>query len=72
MNSKYEHYSIVIQWSDEDNLYIASAPELPGCKTHGKTYMEAIRQARDAIESWVDADLAGGHLAPAPKILVKV
>ena len=28
----------IIQWSEEDGVYIVSVPELPGCKTHGKTY----------------------------------
>ena len=32
--SKYE---INIWWSDEDRLYVAEVPELPGCMAHGKT-----------------------------------
>ena len=39
-------YSMLIQWSDEDQLYIVEVPELPGCKTHGKTYEEAVTQAQ--------------------------
>ncbi len=31
----YEHYSMVIEWSDEDEAYIVTVPELPGCITHG-------------------------------------
>jgi predicted RNase H-like HicB family nuclease len=38
------HYSMIIQWSDRDNTYIVTVPELPGCKTHGDTYEEAARQ----------------------------
>lgn len=26
-------------------------PELPGCKTHGKTYEEAVTQTQDAIDA---------------------
>src|SRR5438093_7862525 len=35
-------YSMVIQWSDEDEAYIVSLPEFGGCKTHGATYQEAV------------------------------
>ncbi len=33
-------YTIVIQWSDEDNCYLVSLPEFPSQKfhTHGETY----------------------------------
>ncbi len=38
-----QRYSMYIQWSDEDQVYIVTVPELPGCKTHGKTYVEAVK-----------------------------
>ena len=69
-NNKYEHYSMVIQWSEEDKAYIVTVPDLPGCKTHGKTYEQAVKQGRYAIESWVDANRAWGRPIPAPKVLV--
>ena len=69
MNEKYEHYSMVIQWSDLDNVYIVTVPELPGCKTHGKTFEEAVQQGKDAIESWIDAMEAWGRPRPAPRVL---
>ncbi len=56
MNEKYEHYSMVIQWSELDNVYIVTVPELPGCKTHGETLEEAVQQGKDAIESWKRGD----------------
>ncbi len=42
-------YSLWIRWSEEDQLYIVEVPELPGCKTHGKTYVEAVIQAQDDL-----------------------
>jgi predicted RNase H-like HicB family nuclease len=33
-----------IQWREEDQVYIVTVPELAGCKTHGKTYVEAVKQ----------------------------
>jgi predicted RNase H-like HicB family nuclease len=69
MSKKYEHYSMEIQWSEPDKAFIVTVPELPGCKTHGETYEEAIQQGRDAIESWIDANIAWGRPIPGPRIL---
>ncbi len=44
MSNNYDHYTMVIQWSEEDNAYIVTVPELPGCITHGDTYEEAVKQ----------------------------
>ncbi len=63
-NNNYDHYTMVIQWSEEDNAYIVTVPELPGCITHGSTYEEA--EGRDAVESWIDASMAWGHPIPTP------
>jgi len=69
MSEQYEHYSMYIQWSDEDNAYIVTVPELPGCRTHGKTYEEAVRQGQDAIATWIDGSRDLGLPIPEPRIL---
>ncbi len=68
MCEQYDHYSMHIQWSVEDNAYIVIVPELPGCKTHGKTYEEAVRQGQDAIDSWVMIANELGRPVPPAKI----
>ena len=30
-------YEIIIYWSDEDDVFVAEVPELPGCAAHGDT-----------------------------------
>lgn len=69
MGERYEHYSMIIQWSDEDNAYIVTVPELPGCMTHGRTYEEAVRQGQDAIDSWIMVAKELGRPVPPPRIL---
>ena len=45
------HYSIIIQWSDEDSCYIASLPEFgPYALTHGETYEEALQNGQEVLE----------------------
>lgn len=70
MSDEYKHYSMVIQWSVEDNVYIVTVPELPGCKTHGNTYEEAVKNAQEVIELWIDASRECGHPIPPPRVLV--
>ena len=70
MSEQYDHYSMAIQWSVEDNVYIATVPELPGCITHGATYEEAVKHGQEALESWIDANRAWGRPIPAPRVLV--
>jgi predicted RNase H-like HicB family nuclease len=69
MEEYYNHYSMNIRWSDEDEAYIVTVPELPGCRTHGETLEEAIHQGQDAIDSWIDAGLAWGRRIPEPRVL---
>lgn len=65
---QYKRYSMLIEWSDEDQAYIVTVPELPGCRTHGATYEEAVKQGQDAIESWIEAARAWGDPIPAPRV----
>ncbi len=60
------HYSMIIQWSDEDQTYLVTVPELPGCITHGETYEEAVKQGQDAIESWIIVARELGRSVPPP------
>src|SRR6266540_948362 len=69
-DEEYGHYSMIIEWSDEDNAYIVTVPELSGCRTHGRTYEEAVAQGQDAIESWIDAARADGDTVPSPRTFV--
>ena len=65
---RYEHYSMVIEWSEEDQAYIVTVPELPGCRTHGDTYELAVEQGQDAVVSWISARRATQRPVPAPRV----
>jgi HicB_like antitoxin of bacterial toxin-antitoxin system len=47
-----------------------TVPELPGCRTHGRTYEEAVQQGKDAIRSWIEASRAWGDPIPPRKLWV--
>ncbi len=61
-------YALVIEWSDEDGVYIATCPELPGCQTHGVTRAEALANGEEVIDNWLYAAANGGWAVPAPRI----
>jgi predicted RNase H-like HicB family nuclease len=70
MKESYQHYSMIIQWSDRDDAYIVTVPELPGCRTHGETYEEAVQQGQEAIETWIDGSRASGLPIPEPSVIL--
>ena len=60
-------YSIVIQWSDEDQLYLVILPEFGSDPhTHGKTYDEAIKNAQEVLDLLIETYQAEGWKLPAP------
>ena len=42
-------YSMIMSWSEEDQAYIVSVPELPGCMADGETREEAVKNAQVII-----------------------
>jgi predicted RNase H-like HicB family nuclease len=60
-------YEIIIYWSNEDNAFIAEVPELPGCIAHGETPEKALKNAKDAIQLWIDTAKEFGDPIPEPK-----
>lgn len=63
------HYSMVIEWSDQDQAYIVTLPEWgPGAKTHGLTYDEAVRNGQEVLAMLVDAAQEHGQPLPPPRV----
>jgi predicted RNase H-like HicB family nuclease len=60
-------YEIIIYWSNEDNAFIAEVPELPGCLAHGETPEKALKNAKEAIQLWIDTAKEFGDTIPEPK-----
>jgi predicted RNase H-like HicB family nuclease len=64
MGKKYE---IIIFWSSEDDAYVAEVPELPGCMADGNTYQEALNNAEQIIDEWIETATKLGRPIPQPK-----
>lgn len=67
------HYSILIQWSEVDQLYLVTLPEfseiaMQPC-SFGKTYEEALQNAQEAISSFLEYCGSEQILPPQPTAL---
>ena len=43
-------YETIIYWSNDDQVFIADVPELPGCMAHGASPDEALANAQEAMQ----------------------
>ena len=63
-------YTMLIQWSDEDQVFIASLPEFGEfAKTHGATYEEAAKNGHEVLDLLIETYKAEGRRLPKPKTL---
>ena len=48
-----QKFSVLFE-QDEDGVFIAHVPSLPGCHTQGKTLAEAERRIKEAIRLYLE------------------
>jgi len=73
---KVYEYDVVIE-QDEDGVYVAYVPELPGCHTQGSSVEDVLKNASEAIELYLEhvkgkvehpRKFVGVKKVPAPKV----
>ncbi|MGK7946930.1 MAG: type II toxin-antitoxin system HicB family antitoxin [Microcystaceae cyanobacterium] len=63
------HYTIIIQWSDEDQCYVVSLPEWGEyCHTHGETYEEALTNAQEVLDLLIESAIKNNETLPKPQL----
>ncbi len=66
-------YTIIIQWSEEDNCFVVFLPEFKNEMqpiTQGETYEEALKNAQEVLELIVEEYQEDGKPLPEIKSLV--
>lgn len=58
-------YRVLIE-QDEDGIFIASVPELPGCISQGKTRKEALSNIEDAVQGYLFSLKKHNEPIPSP------
>lgn len=56
-------YRVLIE-TDEDGVFVAAVPSLPGCISQGKTRDEALANIKEAIAGYVESLAAHGDPIP--------
>ena len=64
------HYTVILE-REEDGGYHAFCPVLKGCHTQGDTLEEALANAREAIEAYLESLQKHGEAVPVEDILIK-
>lgn len=60
-------YQIIINWSEENQFFIAEVPELPGCMAHGNTQEAALENIKEATELWLETAREFDDPIPEPQ-----
>jgi predicted RNase H-like HicB family nuclease len=58
-HNRMREFTVIIE-QDEDGIYIASVPELPGCHTQAETLDELNRRIKEAIELYLEIEAEAG------------
>jgi len=62
-------FPIAIEPGDEKHAFGVVVPDLPGCFSAGDTIEEAIDNAKEAIELWLEVAIDDGMPVPEPSAI---
>ncbi len=69
-------YSMLAQWSDDDDAYLVTLPEWEdrvfNPVTHGETYEEAVKSGYEALEALVASARKHNETLPQSHLFTKV
>lgn len=58
-------YRIIVE-QDEDGIFVAECPSLPGCISQGKTRKESLENIQDAIKGYIESLKKHNEPVPLP------
>ena len=61
-----DRYTVQIVWSDEDQAFLASVPEMAGCMADGSTHAEALENVQVVAKEWLDVAMLKKVDTPNP------
>ncbi|MGH2618448.1 MAG: type II toxin-antitoxin system HicB family antitoxin [Thermomicrobiales bacterium] len=60
-------YAVVIEWDERDGIFLATVPDIRGCRTHGATRAEAAANVEEAIAATLATFTDSGVPLPKPR-----
>jgi predicted HicB family RNase H-like nuclease len=64
MKKKSDAYLKIVEWSEEDNCYVGSAPPLIGPCCHGDDEANVYRQLCLIVDEWIQIHEEDGRVLP--------
>ncbi len=64
-------FTVIVE-KDEDGMYVAKVPDLPGCATEGKTKKELMKNVKEAIQAYLESLKKHGDPIPVEMVQVSV
>ncbi len=64
-------YPIAIEAGNNDHAFSVVVPDLPGCFSAGDTLDEAVDNAKEAVELWLETVIDDGGAIPEPRTLTE-
>jgi predicted RNase H-like HicB family nuclease len=66
-------YSMLSEWSNEDQVYVVSLPEWGNVvHTQGDTYEAAVQQGQELIQALIASREDSGEPLPAPRVFASI
>ena len=63
-------YRMLIEWSDDDQVFVVTLPEFPCNRTHGTSYEAAARNGQEVLDLLIETWESEGRPLPAPLYFV--
>ena len=63
-------YRMLIEWSEEDQVFVVTLPEFPWNRTHGTTYEEAAKNGQEVLDLLIEMWEKEGWPLPPPRCFV--
>jgi predicted RNase H-like HicB family nuclease len=67
------HFSVVVEWDNDDKVWVTHVPALDGLSSYGDTRDAALESTREAIAGYVEAASKDGiplpRSGPEPSIV---
>ena len=60
MDDKSLQFTVLIE-QDENGIYVAKVPDIPGCYTQGKSVQEVMERIKEAIKVCIDFEKEDMH-----------
>lgn len=63
---KNTNYPVILVWSEADQAFLATCPQLEGCMSHGETREDALCNVAAAIGEWLESAKQMDWTVPVP------